>query len=138
MQVEYSKPLPTIEEGDRPFWEAARRREISVQRCSACGHLRFPPARICPRCRSEQAEWTVLSGRGRVWSFTVFHKCYFPGFADEMPYNVAVVELEEGLRMFTNLTGLENSAIQVGMPVRAEFEDATEEVTLIKFRPDGG
>jgi uncharacterized OB-fold protein len=138
VQVTYAKPLPTIEEGSRPFWEAAKRRQVSVQRCLGCGHLRFPPARICPRCRSERDQWVSLSGRGKIWSFTVFHKCYFPGFADEMPYNVAVVELDEGVRMFTNIVGVDNADLEVGMRVRAEFFDATDEVTLIKFRPDVG
>jgi uncharacterized protein len=132
----YRKPLPAIDETSRPFWEGARREQVLVQRCAACGHLRFPPAPICPRCRGEDAEWVELTGRGTVWSFTVFHKQYFPGFEDEMPYNVAIVELAEGVRMFTNLVGVEHEDIELGMPVRAVFEPVTPEVTLIKFGRD--
>jgi uncharacterized OB-fold protein len=106
-----------------------------MQRCDNCEHVRFPPGPTCPKCLSAEATWTKLSGRGAVWSWTVFHQLYYPGFRDLLPYNVALVELEEGPRLYTNLIGVENEAIEEGMPVEVTFEDATEEWTIPRFRP---
>lgn len=135
MATTYQKPLPRINERDRPWWDAAHARQLKVQRCENCGHLAFPPAPICPRCRETRLGWIDVSGRGTVWSFTVFHKTYFEGFAEEMPYAVAIVELEEGPRMWTQVVGVANDDLEIGMPVEAVFEDVTDEVTLVKFRP---
>src|SRR5450759_78702 len=100
MSVTYNKPLPRIDERSRPWWEAAKRHELMVQKCEKCGHFAFPPAPLCPRCRETKLGWIRVSGRGKVWSWTVFHKAYFAGFAEEMPYAVAIVELDEGPRMW--------------------------------------
>jgi uncharacterized OB-fold protein len=135
MAVTYDKPLPKIDECSRPWWEAARRHRLQVQRCQRCGHLAFPPAPMCPSCRSTELGWMDVSGRGKVWSFTIFHKCYFPSFANEMPYAVAIVKLEEGPRMWTQVVGIPIQELRIGLPVEAVFEDVTDEVTLVKFRP---
>ncbi|MCL8209260.1 MAG: OB-fold domain-containing protein [Actinomycetia bacterium] len=127
------RPLPPMDAVSRPFWEGLRARTIRLPHCEACGHRWFPPAATCPRCLSDRIAWRPASGRGTVWSFTVFHKAYLPGF--EIPYNVAVVELDEGVRLFTNLVEVPLDAIRVGMPVEAVFEDVTDGVTLLKFRP---
>lgn len=128
-----TRPLPPVDAVSRPFWEGLRAREIRLPRCEACGHRWFPPSRTCPRCLADRVTWGAVSGRGTVWSFTVFHKAYLPGF--EVPYNVAVVELEAGVRLFTNLVEVPLDAIHVGMPVQAVFEDVAEGITLLKFRP---
>ncbi len=135
MAVAYAKPLPVIDERSRPWWEAARRHKLQLQRCEQCGHLAFPPAPMCPGCRSTELGWIDVSGRGKVWSWTVFHKSYFAGFANEIPYAVAIVELEEGPRMWTQVVGIERDQLKMGMPVEVVFEDVTDEVTLVKFRP---
>jgi len=119
----------------RPFWEAARRHELVVQRCRGCGTPRFPARDICSRCLSREAEWAPVSGRGTVFSYTVMHQVYHPAFAAEVPYAVIVVELEEGARLLSNLVGCPVGDIAPGMPVEAVFEDVTPEVTLPKFRP---
>ena len=138
MAITYDKPLPPIDERSRPWWEAAKRHELKVQRCQSCGHLAFPPAPMCPRCRGTEFGWLDVSGRGKVWSWTVFHKSYFPGFTDEIPYAVAIVELDEGPRMWTQVVGIDKSDLRMAMPVEAVFEDITDEVTLVKFRPVAG
>jgi uncharacterized protein len=135
MAATYNKPLPKIDDRSRPFWEAAKRHELLVQRCDSCGHLVFPPAPLCPRCRHTELSWVGLSGKGKVWSWTVFHKAYFPGFADEMPYAVAIVELDEGPRVWTQVAGVSNKDLDVDLPVEAFFDDVTDEVTLVKFKP---
>ena len=136
--AEYAKPLPDVADRNMaPYLEAAKRHELRMQRCSSCGYVRFPPAQHCPECLDENHEWVQLSGRGTVWSFGVYHHLFNRNFADDIPYNVALVELEEGPRLVTNIVGIENEAIEMGMAVEVAFDDVTDEVTLVRFRPRG-
>ena len=129
------KPLPRASEDSAPYWEAAQRGELRMQRCGSCGHLRFPPAVLCPRCLSEQAEWVRLSGHGTVFSWIIVHQSQYPAFNTDTPYNVAIIELEEGPRLHTNLVQCRNDEIAIGMPVEVVFERVNDQVTLPKFRP---
>lgn len=131
----YLKPLPVIDDQSRPYWQAARAHEIRLPKCADCGHVRAQFERWCPRCGCEQSTWEKMSGRGRVWSFCTFHRPYFPAFEPEIPYNVAMVQLDEGPRLITNIVATDRHAIRVGMPVEVAFDDVTPEVTLVKFRP---
>lgn len=131
----YHKPLPVTDEHSAPFWQAARERQLKLPKCTGCGTLRTHFERWCAECGNDGYEWALLSGRGTVWSHCNFHKPYFSGFKDETPYNVAIIELEEGPQLFTNLVGVEYSKVHIGMPVTAHFDDVTPEVTLIKFKP---
>jgi uncharacterized OB-fold protein len=133
-----ARPLPEITPEMAPFWEAARRHELVVQRCRGCGTLRFPARDICSRCLSRDAEWAPVSGRGTIFSFAVMHQVYHPGFADEVPYAVVVVELEEGARLLSNLIDCPVAEIAVGMPVSVVFDDLTPDVTLPRFRRRAG
>ena len=133
--TEYAKPLPHITPQTQPFWDATREGRLVVQRCGACGRLRFPAASICDECLSEESAWVPVSGRGTVWSMCEFHRLYFKGFAEDIPYNVALVRLDEGPRMYTNIVGIPYADITIGMAVEAAFEPATDAVTLLKFRP---
>jgi uncharacterized OB-fold protein len=132
--TEYGKPLPEITAAMRPFWDAARRHELVVQRCASCGAHRFPARDICSRCLSREAEWVRVSGRGTVFSWAVMHQVYHPGFATEVPYAVVVIVLDEGARLVSNLVGCPPDEIRADMPVEVLFEDVTPEVTLPKFR----
>ena len=131
----YQKPLPHIDEMNRPYWDAAKRHELMLQRCQECGHYRYPPGETCPRCLSDRLQWEKVSGRGTVHTWTVFHQVYHPSFASEAPYAVVAVELEEGPRMVTNLVDCKVEDIGIGLPVEVVFDDVTKEVTLPKFRP---
>ena len=133
---EYTKPLPVITENSRPFWDAAKRHELSLQKCNNCGKYWYPSGPVCPFCWSRDYEWAKLSGRGKVSSWVIFHQRYFESFSEDIPYNVAQVELEEGPRITTNLVGVKNEDIRMDMPVHVVFDDVTPEVTLPKFRPD--
>lgn len=137
--MEYAKPLPLIDDDSRPFWEAARRHELLIHRCRLCGRYYFP-ASYCRHCDADSMEWVRASGRGRVYTFTIYHATPHAGFKEDLPYVVAYVELEEGPLFLTNIVGCRNEEIRVGMPVEVVFEDVTEEVTLPKFRPvsEGG
>jgi uncharacterized OB-fold protein len=135
--MDYLKPLPVIDNWNRPFWQAAHEGLLKVQCCTQCGHLFFPPGPVCPRCLSDALEWRQVSGRGVVESWVVFHQGYYKGFADELPYNVTMVRLDEGPCLFTNLVDIDNAAIRRGLPVEVVFDKATDEVTIPKFRPAG-
>ena len=131
--MSYSKPVPAITAEMRPFFEAAARNELRVQRCTACGTHRFPARAICSECLSLESEWVPVSGRGEIFSFNVMHQVYHPGFAGEVPYAVVVVKLAEGTKMISNLVCVSPQDIRIGMPVRVVFERITDEVTLPKF-----
>jgi uncharacterized OB-fold protein len=131
----YRKPLPRVDEESRGWWEALARHELYVQRCRACGTTRFYPRAVCPSCLSAETHWVRASGRGAVYSFTVTHQNQSPGFREELPYVLAVVELEEGVRLMTNVVGCPAEQVRIGMPVTVVFDDVTPEVTLARFRP---
>ena len=127
------RPLPVTDGADKPFWQALRAREVKVQRCGNCGTHRFPAARYCAQCRSDESEWVVVAPTGTLESWCVFHRPYFDGLP--VPYTVLQVRLDCGVRLFANPSRIENSALRIGMPVEAVFEDATPEVTLLMFKP---
>ena len=136
---DYAGPLPVPTPESRPFWEAARRHELSLQRCRACGRHVFYPRAACPHCLSPDLEWQRVSGRGTLHTFTIVHRGA-KNFPLAVPYVLAVVELEEGPRLMTNLVGVEADPVRVriGMPVEVVFEDVSSEVTLPRFRPAAG
>lgn len=129
------KPLPRLDDHNRPFWDAAKRGELHLQVCLDCATPRFPATRYCAACHGERSEWRKASGKGTVQSFCIFHQVYFEGFRDEVPYNVVVVTLDEGPRLFSNLVGIANEDISSGMPVAVHFDPVTPDVTLVKFKP---
>jgi len=133
--TDYAKPIPAITPEMRPFFAAAKRHELCVQRCTACGAHRFPARALCSECLSTDAEWVPVSGRGEIFSFNVMHQVYHPGFAVEVPYAVVIVKLAEGVKMLSNLVGVAPHDIRIGMPVQVVFEDISDEVTLPKFAP---
>ena len=132
---EYKKPIPVITPEMRPFFEAAKRHQLVVQRCQQCGTYRFPAREICSNCLSRAAAWVPVRGAGEVFSYNVMHQVYHPGFADEVPYAVVVVKLAEGAKMNSNLVGVPPPAIRIGMRVQVVFEEISDEVTLPKFAP---
>lgn len=134
MSETYAKPLPQITDENRPFWEGAKRGKLTMQQCGACRHIRYPISLVCPRCLSEQAEWVELSGRGTVFSTIVFHQVYNQAFAADVPYNVSLIQLQEGPRMFSNVVGAPSSDVRVGDAVEVLFERATDEVVIPRFR----
>lgn len=133
--MSYTKPVPTVDDNNRPFWEGVRDGRLIMQRCTDCGHLRYPCAPSCPECLSPNAAWEQLSGRGEVFSFVIFHQVYHAAFKEDVPYNVILVQLEEGPRMFSNLVECELNKIEVGMPVALVCDPVTPELTIPRFRP---
>lgn len=133
--VGYTKPLPMLTKLSAPFWEGTKQGELRLQKCQECGEVWYPPAAHCPNCISRNYTWVTLSGRGKVWSWIVMHQRYFAEFADDIPYVVAFIELEEGPMLMSTLVDIEREAIQCDLPVTVVFEDATEEMAVPKFRP---
>lgn len=108
------RPQPTIGDLNRPFYDGLAAGELRLQRCDSCGLLRYPIASICPSCLSAEATWELLSGRATVFSTVVFHQVYHGAFADDVPYNVSIVELVEGPRMMSNVVGVPAAEVAVG------------------------
>ena len=133
--VEVKKPVPEIDDESRPFFEAAKEGRLSIQKCSSCGTFRFPPRLRCPSCLSTDTQWTDVSGRGNVFTFGIWHQVFHPAFADEAPYNVAVVELEEGPHMVTSIVDCPNDSLRIGMPVQVVYTEPVDGVVLAKFKP---
>src|SRR6266540_1362290 len=131
------KPIkPVVSEINRRFWDACRDRRLIAQRCTHCGELRHPAAPVCPQCLSTGYEWEELSGRGELFSFIVIHRGYHPWWAQRVPYNVALIELDEGLRLFSNVVGTPNEELRVGHKVKVAFEQRDDELIVPVFEID--
>jgi hypothetical protein len=133
----YKKPIPRVDEESKGYWEACRRHELRIQRCRACGKLRYYPRAVCPSCLSSEVEWVRASGRGKVYTFTVTYQNQAPGFRDELPYVLAYVTLDEGVQMLTNIVGCPVDQVKIDMPVEVTFEDVNEELAIPRFKPRG-
>jgi uncharacterized OB-fold protein len=132
--AEYVKPVPTIDGDTEKFWEGCKAHELRLPRCKACNHLFYPPQAMCPRCLSGDLDYTKVSGKGKVYSFTVVHQNGSRGFKEETPYVMAYITLEEGVQMLTNIIGSDPATVKVDLPVEVTFEDITEEISLPKFK----
>jgi uncharacterized protein len=135
-QAGVEKPRPAVDEVNRPYFEAAAEGRLVVQCCAACRHLQLPPARHCGACGAVGPGWTQVSGRGRVHTYTVLHRPYHPAFADEVPYNVSVIELDEGPLLLSNVVGQPLEELAIDQRVRVVFAPVCDGVALPKFEPE--
>jgi uncharacterized OB-fold protein len=132
----YAKPLPAADVETKPFWDGCREGKLLLQRCTQCGHVRFPPTHFCAKCDSAGCEWIESSGRGRVFSWIVVrHPVPRDVYAADVPYVVALVALDEGVRIPSNIIGIAPDQVTADMPVRVVFREATPEITLPQFEP---
>lgn len=120
-----------------PFWIAARRHQLVVQRCLSCGTVRHPPGPFCPRCRTQEADWMDLSGRATLYSFTIVRHALAPHLQEYLPMVIAVVEPEEApnARLVANLVEVAVGDVVIGMPLEVVWEDAGDGVAVYRFRP---
>lgn len=132
-----AKPMPRPESRrlTAPYWEAAKRHELVCQRCTQCSNWIFYPREQCPACFSTDLEWAPVTGGGRVFAFTIVNQPAHAAFEPDVPYAYAIVQLDEGLRIPTNIVGCPLDEIQVDMPVSVAFEEVSPDWTLVKFRP---
>jgi uncharacterized protein len=128
------RPLPTPTPETEHFWEGARAGELRLQRCDDCAHVYFPPRPFCPACASRSVSVFAASGRGRLESYVISHR---PHRALEAPYAIALVALEEGPRMMSNIVECEQTpeALILDMPLEVVFEAQNDDISLPLFRP---
>jgi uncharacterized OB-fold protein len=127
-----SKLIPEPDEDSKQFFDGALEGNLMLMKCNNCGTHRMPSRKNCDICLSTDTSWVASSGKGTVYTFSIMHQQFHPGY--QVPYNIITVELEEGPRINSNMVGIENDAIKVGMPVQVEFE-RYDDVALPKFRP---
>jgi uncharacterized OB-fold protein len=127
-------PQPMSDVATLPFWQAAAEHQLVVQRCSACGHTRIPGAPVCSKCRSESAEWTAVSGRGEIYTYTIVHRPVAPNM--QLPFVIAVIALEDagGVRIMSNVVGAKPEEIAIGARVEVVWEDMSAELAVPRFR----
>jgi uncharacterized OB-fold protein len=130
--VKAQRPKPAQSADTSFFWDGARRGELLIQRCTSCKTLRHPPGPGCASCGSLDWDAVVASGRGTVFSYAVHHYPPIPGF--EYPLLVALIELEEGVRLISNITGTEPDDVEIGMPVEVYFDGFGDDLVLPQFR----
>jgi uncharacterized OB-fold protein len=133
--MEYKKPLPKPNDDNRLFWEGCREHQLRFQKCGDCGHVRWPPSIICPICYSDNTDHITAGGRGTIFSFVVYHTAFHPAFEDDLPYVVAIVELEEGPRLLTNIVSCSHDELRCELAVEVVWDDITEDFSLPKFSP---
>jgi len=133
--TQYRKPVPMPDHVTAEFWSATKRHELLIQRCRDCGSHQFFPQSCCRACLSERSGWLRATGKGKIYSYTVVHRPPSQRFQDDVPYTVALVELDEGVRMLSNIVGIEAHKVRVDMAVEVVFEHISPEISLPKFRP---
>jgi uncharacterized OB-fold protein len=119
-----------------PFWSAARRHRFVLQTCAACGHVRWTPSPICPECLGAESEWKEQPGGGTVWGAAAYHRALYPAFEQDVPYVVALVELDAGPKMIGRVIDALIEEDLAGARVSVTYLDVTPEVTLVGFRLD--
>ena len=132
---EYLKPLPRPSAESKPYWDAAREHRLVVQKCNTCGEFWFPPSQRCAHCLSDDHAWTEVKGTGKVFSFVTYQRLYHKGWDGEVPYVVAVIELDEGPRMLSAVVGIPPEKVACDMAVKVVFDDVAPDATLPKFTP---
>jgi len=133
--VDLVKPIPRPSTTTRPFWDGLNERKVQIQRCDGCDSWVFYPRTRCPSCLSDLLIWREVSGRGVLYTYTLARQPTAPHFADETPQQLAVVELDEGVRMTSTLVNVEPSDIVIGMRLQPYFDQVTDDVTLLRYQP---
>ncbi|WP_085991209.1 Zn-ribbon domain-containing OB-fold protein [Oceanobacillus senegalensis] len=126
-------PEPTVE--TEKFWQGCRKRELLIQQCNECGHYQFYPRIMCTDCMSRNIDWMSATGRGKVKTYTIIYRAISKAYAKDVPYVVAIIELEEGPSLMSNVVGCKPEEVKVGQEVMVTFEDWSEEISIPKFTP---
>ena len=131
-----SRPMIPVANSDtKPFWDGCLQRQFLLQRCSNCGAYRHPPSPICPKCLSDQHAWVPASGRGKVYTFVVVREALSRGWEQLIPYVLAVVELDEGPHVLTNIVNIAPEQVAIEMLVEVTFEELDGTTMLPVFQP---
>jgi len=132
------RPAPEITGHAAPFWAAARDGRLVIQHCPACGHYQHYPRPWCTNCLHETPEFVESAGEGTIYTFTVIRRSAIPAFAARVPYVLAFVDLDEGVRLVTNVVDCDPESVRIGQRVRARFEAIDDEHTVVLFAPMDG
>lgn len=130
-----TRPMPVIDNWNRQFWQACGEGRLLLQRCTTTEKFFFPPAPVSPFTGLPEWEWAECSGQGTLWSFVVFHQKYFDGMQDELPYPVAMVKLDEGPYLLTNLADMAVADARIGMRLAVRFPGGPDDILLPQFGP---
>lgn len=129
------KPMPKPKKWSQPFWDAAKKHKLVLKKCKDCGHIDHPPYLYCTNCMSDNSEWVEASGKGKLYAYAINeYMVPFP-FWDDMPYVVAMIDLDEGVRMISNVIECEQDKLKNGMELEVVFDDVSEGFTLPKWKP---
>jgi uncharacterized OB-fold protein len=129
------RDLPTVDDESRPFWDAAREGRFLVVRCRACGAAHHYPRPFCPTCWSDDVDWEDASGKATLYTWSTVHVNDLPPFVERLPYVAAVVDLEEGPRVMTNVIDCPEEDLRIGMALQVTFREASDEISVPVFRP---
>ncbi len=129
------KHLPPVNAESEPFWNACRAGELHLQRCAACERWQFYPRLVCTACGSRDLAWRRASGRARLTTYTIVRRAVSAAYEDDVPYVVALVELEEGPTMMSNVIGCDPDALAIGMALEVTFQPYSDDITVPQFRP---
>ncbi len=132
-----NKPLPEVTDLTRPFWSAAREGRLVAQKCPRCGACDFPPKPWCVECGCRELQWQALAGAGTVYSYSVATAVMMnlPGWKSELPFILCLIDLDDGPRMYAQLTDCTPEHVRIGMRVTVRFERMDDEVSMPKFKP---
>ena len=133
--MNFDKPLPTPTPTSAPFWDGLKEGVIKLQKCNDCGVWVFYPRSRCSNCLSDSLDWREVSGNGTLYTFTIARQPTSPHFSTEVPQQLAVVELDEGVRLTTTLVNVREADIKIGMRLKPYFEPVTDDVTLLRYQP---
>jgi uncharacterized OB-fold protein len=128
------RPAPPVTELSEGFWQGVREGRLVIQRCTRCGVLRHYPQPMCPACRALGFDWAPVSGRGEIYAYTVAHRAFHPAWQAHVPYAIATIELEEGVRMVCDLLGTPIERVRIGARVEAFFEELPGQGRMPRFR----
>jgi hypothetical protein len=132
---EYRKPIPEPTAASQPYWDAAREHRLILQRSKRTGRYVFYPRAVSPFGARDELEWVEASGKGEVYSYTIARRPTAPAWADDAPYVIAIVALDEGVHMTANIVECDPGLVHVGMRVEVAFVDVTPGLTLVQWRP---
>lgn len=132
--MDLTKPYPAPTQETEPFWQGLRNEKVLLQRCDDCGKWIFYPRSNCPSCLSTKLTWHQVSGEGTLYTFTVTHQATAPHFVDEVPQLIAMIDLNEGVRLTSTLVADESEKLKVGAKVTPVFDHVNDQVTLLRYR----
>jgi uncharacterized OB-fold protein len=133
----HARPTPQPDPATAPYWNAAREHRLVLPRCDACNQVHFYPRALCPHCGGNAFAWVAAAGQGTVYSFTTIRRAPSPAFEPHVPYVVAIVELDEGPHLMTNIVKCDADKVRIGDRVSVDFLDV-DDTTLPVFHKSGG